>query len=33
VHLSADRRTVRIVFNASLSTDDIRVIVEEDASR
>ncbi|MCW1924082.1 hypothetical protein OKA05_16060 [Luteolibacter arcticus] len=33
VHLSEDRQTVRIVFNAGLSTDDLRVIVEEEGSR
>ena len=32
VQLSEDRQTVRIVFNAGISTDDLRVIVEEDAS-
>jgi hypothetical protein len=32
VQLSEDRQTVRIVFNAGISTDDLRVIVEEDAA-
>lgn len=31
VRLSEDRHTVSIVFNAGMSTDDIRVIVEEDS--
>lgn len=30
VNLSEDRRTVRIVFNAGVSSDDIRVILEDD---
>lgn len=33
VRLSADRHTVSIIFNAGVSTDDIRVIVEEDAAK
>lgn len=31
VRLSADRHTVSIIFNAGTSTDDLRVIVEEDS--